>query len=59
MREPSRAQLVSDLRDAKREIAEMSQKLSLAEPFIDLITQLRYFEQRIASLEYRVSEDMD
>jgi hypothetical protein len=59
MREPSRAQLVSDLRDAKREIAEMSQKLSLAEPFIDLITQLRNLEQRIASLEYRVPEDMD
>jgi hypothetical protein len=57
--EPTKEQLVSDLRDANRDILELRKKLSLADPFIELVEWQRNIEKRIESLEYRVSEDLD
>jgi len=59
MSEPTKAQLESDLRDAKTEIAKLNHELSLARPFVEFIQRLRNLETRIESLEYRVPEDFD
>jgi hypothetical protein len=59
MIKPTTAQLVSNLRDANQKIDGLLQELSLAQPFVEFIKELRKLESRVASLEYRCPEDSD